>query len=389
MKIFLVGGAVRDHVMGIECKDRDYVVVGSSPEEMLALGYSQVGADFPVFLHPETNEEYALARTERKSGRGYHGFVVDFSKEVTLEDDLERRDLTMNSMAMDLITGDIIDPFNGLDDIKNKVIRHTSEAFAEDPVRVLRTARFAARYNFTIHDDTLSFMKDLVDAGELNELTKERVWKEFEKGLMEKTPSVMIRVLRTIGADKALMMYTPVQYFPDEAFDHWMKVLDFSASLNSSLTDRFTLICGSPHKEFLLEWKIPNEQADICMLVDLIMPDLITYNKMDSVDKVKMFQKVDYYRRPERFIKILSAASFLALAAGYGGPNGIGEEFSSIMICNDAMITANIDAESIAKAISDKSLIKFAINTARVKALDSYNLDQSLKLLTKSTAYKS
>jgi hypothetical protein len=198
-KVYLVGGAVRDHLLGIESRDRDYVVVGSTPEKMLAAGFSQVGASFPVFLHPETGEEYALARTERKTGFGYHGFETFYDPTVTLEDDLARRDLTINSMAMDE-DGKIIDPFNGQRDLKNRVLRHTSQAFSEDPLRVLRLARFAARYVFSVAQETQYLARQIVTAGELNHLPRERIWTELLKGFNESDPSLMLCVLREVGA---------------------------------------------------------------------------------------------------------------------------------------------------------------------------------------------
>lgn len=209
MKIYLVGGAVRDYYLKSTSADYDYVVVGSSPEEMLAMGFKQVGAAFPVFLHPITQEEYALARIERKTGDGYHGFKAYFGPEVTLEEDLARRDLTMNAMALPLETGSgvilfdnkyIIDPFNGRRDLDRKVLCHVSEAFAEDPLRVLRVARFAAKFNFSVHQDTLDLMMKLVRAGEIEHLTKERVWKEISRGLLERYPHCMFLTLHEVGA---------------------------------------------------------------------------------------------------------------------------------------------------------------------------------------------
>lgn len=185
MQTYLVGGAVRDHLLGVESKDRDYVVVGSSPEELLSLGYKQVGSNFPVFLHPETGDEYALARREKKSGSGYNGFQVEFGKDVTLEEDLSRRDLTINAMAM-MDDGTIVDPFGGQKDLAEGILRHVSEAFAEDPLRVLRVARFVARYGFRVDLDTFMLCFDLVESGELQHLTPERVWKEFSRMLEEK-----------------------------------------------------------------------------------------------------------------------------------------------------------------------------------------------------------
>ncbi len=203
MKTYLVGGAVRDTLLGLEPKDKDYVVVGATEEdvkEMISQGYQRVGADFPVFLHPQTGDEYALARVERKVGEGYNGFEAFTSPDLTLEDDLRRRDLTINAMAMDLETGEILDFFGGKYDLENGNIRHVSKAFAEDPLRVLRAARFAARYNFTIDPDTMLLMKQLVDAGELLHLSRERVWVEIEKMLSEKNAHIGILALLEVGA---------------------------------------------------------------------------------------------------------------------------------------------------------------------------------------------
>lgn len=203
MKTYLVGGAVRDILLGMEPKDRDYVIVGATPEEvedMLASGYQRVGADFPVFLHPDTGDEYALARIERKVGAGYNGFQAFTSPDLTLKDDLLRRDLTINAMALDPLTGEIFDFFGGQEDLRNGVIRHVSKAFAEDPLRVLRAGRFAARYNFKISPDTKELMKQLVDSGELDHLTRERVWVEIEKMLGEVGAHAGIQALLEVGA---------------------------------------------------------------------------------------------------------------------------------------------------------------------------------------------
>jgi len=194
VKTYVVGGAVRDELLGLPLKDRDHVVVGATPEEMVRLGFKPVGRDFPVFLHPETHEEYALARTERKSGRGYKGFTVHAAPEVTLEDDLKRRDLTINAMAK-AEDGTLIDPFGGRRDLKEGVLRHVSEAFAEDPVRILRVARFAARFGFRVADETMQLMKEMVKSGEAGSLVPERVWQEFSRGLMEGNSALMLAVL--------------------------------------------------------------------------------------------------------------------------------------------------------------------------------------------------
>jgi len=205
MKTYAVGGSVRDGLLGRPVKDRDFVVVGATADEMLAEGFQQVGAEFPVFLHPVTGDEFALARQERKVGSGYHGFETHFEPDVTLEDDLIRRDLTINAMARDEETGELFDPFNGQQDLRDGVLRHVSEAFAEDPVRVLRVARFRARYGFTIAKETMELMKRLVDAGELDHLTPERVWAETEKALMEDRPSLFFHTLMECGATDVLM----------------------------------------------------------------------------------------------------------------------------------------------------------------------------------------
>src|SRR3989344_3610887 len=199
MKIYLVGGAVRDKLLGLPVKDRDYVVVGATPEQMTAQGFKPVGADFPVFLHPQTKEEYALARTERKSGRGYKGFTVYAAPDVTLEDDLKRRDLTIHAMAEDE-SGKLVDPFHGAADLRAGILRHVSPAFGEDPVRILRAARFAARFGFAIAPETLQMMRDMVSSGEVDALVAERVWQELARGLMEKKPSRFFETLRSCGA---------------------------------------------------------------------------------------------------------------------------------------------------------------------------------------------
>ena len=206
MQVYLVGGAVRDQLLGHPYHEKDYVVVGATPEQLLAQGYQPVGKDFPVFLHPETKDEYALARTERKSGQGYHGFEFYTDISVTLEDDLIRRDLTINAIAMD-DNGKIYDPYHGHEDLNNKILRHVSDAFAEDPLRVLRVARFAARYHqygFTIAEETLALMQQLANSGELKALTPERVWKETSRALMERDADVYFETLRQCGALKFL-----------------------------------------------------------------------------------------------------------------------------------------------------------------------------------------
>lgn len=249
MKVYQVGGCVRDLLMGLDPKDIDYVVVGSSEDELSSLGYEQVGKDFPVFLHPKTGYEYALARKERKTGSGYNGFSVE-TDNVTLEDDLFRRDLTINAMAMDE-NGVIIDPYGGQNDLKNKILKHVSKHFGEDPVRILRIARFSARYNFSIHSETLSMMKEMVDNGEFDSLTGERVWKEFEKVLTEKHLFNFFDNLEKIGALQKVPGFSSIQ---DVKYFEIIQEKSSNKFL-SSLIHTFSQMS----KKDLLSWKMPAE----------------------------------------------------------------------------------------------------------------------------------
>lgn len=247
-QVYLVGGAVRDKLLNIQSKDNDYVVIGETPETMEALGFLPIGSDFPVYLHPNTKEEYALGRTERKSGKGYTGFVVDASPNVTLEEDLARRDLTINSMALDE-NGTIIDPFNGQADLKNKILRHTTQAFVEDPVRVLRIARFLARYgsDWSIHPSTTALMHELKNKGELEHLVPERVWLETEKALGEKHPELYFQALDGLGifpeVEQMKNTPQPANHHPEgDVFVHTMLVLRRAADLGFNLETRFAAL---------------------------------------------------------------------------------------------------------------------------------------------------
>lgn len=254
MKTFLVGGAVRDEQLNLPVKDRDWVVVGARPQDLQDLGYQQVGADFPVFLHPDSKEEYALARTERKSGHGYTGFEVRFSPDVTLEDDLLRRDLTINAMAK-ADNGDIIDPFGGLQDLADRQLRHVSPAFREDPLRVLRVARFAARFahlGFRVADDTQTLMREMVDSGELEYLVPERVWQEMARALLEPDPDVFFAVLRQCGAlqvvfpelDALFGVPQTMRWHPEvDTGIHTLKSLRIATELSNELDVRFAVLC--------------------------------------------------------------------------------------------------------------------------------------------------
>lgn len=266
MKSYLVGGAVRDGLLGLPIKDRDWVVVGATPQQMLDAGYQQVGRDFPVFLHPDSHEEYALARTERKSGSGYTGFTCYAAPDVTLEQDLLRRDLTVNAMAQDA-DGSLIDPYGGRHDLQQRILRHVSPAFGEDPLRVLRVARFAARYahlSFRIADETLALMREMTDAGELAHLTPERVWKETESALGTRNPQVFFQTLRDCGALKVLFpeidvlfgVPAPAKWHPEiDTGVHTLMTLTMAAMLSPELDVRFATLChdlgkGLTPKEF-------------------------------------------------------------------------------------------------------------------------------------------
>ena len=250
MKIYAVGGSVRDELLGLAVTDRDYVVVGATPEQMVELGYRPVGKDFPVFLHPATHEEYALARTERKTARGYHGFEFHTAPEVTLEQDLARRDVTINAIARDE-TGNLVDPFGGVADLKARVLRHVGKAFVEDPVRILRVARFAARLSFAIAPETLELMQRMVTSGEADALVAERVWQELARGLMEKQPSRMLQVLRDCGAlarilpelDALFGVPQPAEHHPEvDTGAHMLLVLDYAAAQGFPLEVRFAAL---------------------------------------------------------------------------------------------------------------------------------------------------
>ena len=286
----LVGGAVRDHLLGIESKDRDYVVVGSSPEEMLAQGFTQVGASFPVFLHPVTGDEYALARTERKTGPGYHGFDTVYDSSVTLEDDLERRDLTINSMAM-TDNLQIIDPFQGIEDLAAGILRHTSEAFADDPLRVLRLARFAARYSFRVAPETMALAQKLVHSGELGSLPQERIWTELYKGFSEKDPALMLKVLKEAGAMdiSPLLDYFGTEFDIDAA---WVPMrLVEAIKTNCNKTDAKVMIAMShivtvSSATVTVLMKVPNHIRDAIRLENSLTKVLMTDLTTESVNEM-------------------------------------------------------------------------------------------------------
>lgn len=309
-KIYLVGGSVRDRLLHLPVVDHDWVVVGATPNELLALGYQQVGKDFPVFLHPITKEEYALARTERKSGKGYTGFICDFSKDITLEQDLIRRDLTINAIAMDE-DGNLVDPYHGLDDIKLKLLRHVSPAFREDPLRVLRVARFAARYyhlGFRIASETQKLMEEMVLAGEINTLTPERVWKETEKALASADPQVYFQVLKQCGALTIL--------FPSLTLSNTVAyALKKSTLLTDDLTVRFAVLFGELETEaekLCSQIKAPNQYTKLAIMVQKYRLKVENVTQLTADQIIDLFNRIDVWRNPHHLNQLIIASQSYA-----------------------------------------------------------------------------
>ena len=309
MQTYLVGGAVRDQLLGLKVKDRDWVVVGATPEQMKARGFKQVGADFPVFLHPKTGEEYALARTERKQGRGYHGFSVYSAPDVTLEEDLKRRDLTINAMAQ-TEDGQLVDPFNGHTDLQHKTLRHVSEAFAEDPLRILRTARFAARLHplgFSICSETMALMRQMIADGELEHLVPERVWQEIQRALHENAPTVFFEVLRELGA---LAVLIP-ELEGATVFRAGVKALACIHHQQGNTAQRFAALLGAVPEELAITrakaMKSPNDCRDMSRLVCRFMAELSRHpaDSLSAEDTLELLDAADLWRRSERFDALL------------------------------------------------------------------------------------
>lgn len=340
MKIYLVGGAVRDDLLGLPLKDRDYLVVGATPEQLLAQGYQSVGKDFPVFLHPKTKQEYALARTERKQGQGYTGFACYFAPDVTLEQDLQRRDLTINAMARDETTGELFDPYSGQADLQAKTLRHVSPAFVEDPLRVLRVARFYARFfplGFTVANDTKQLMRALVQQGEMQHLTAERVWQETSRALLEQTPAAYFELLHEVGAlavlmpqlDKLWGIPNPPKWHPEiDTGVHAMLVLQQAAQLSERLDVRFAALChdfgkgatpaehwpshhghetlGLPLIEMMCQQlRIPNDCKELALIASEYHQLVHKALELRPVTVQKLFDGIDLWRRPERLELLL------------------------------------------------------------------------------------
>ncbi len=402
MKTYLVGGAVRDALMGFAGSDRDWVVVGGTPEALVAQGYQPVGRDFPVFLHPETHEEYALARTERKTARGYHGFAVHAASDVTLEEDLARRDLTINAIAQDE-HGQRTDPYGGERDIAAKVLRHVTEAFREDPVRILRLARFAARFpDFTVASETMTLMREMVAEGEVDALVSERVWQELSRGLMGAQPSRMLQVLRECGAlqrllpevDKLYGVPQRAEYHPEiDTGIHLEMVLDASARINAPLEVRFACLChdlgkGTTPADVLprhigheqrsekltralcTRWRVPVECKELAELVAREHGNIHQSLGFGAEAVLRLLVRCDALRRPERFLLALQACE--CDARGRLGKEdeayAQGPRLALLLKAAQSVDSAAVSAQALAEGLTGPA-VGARIDAARLKAI--------------------
>lgn len=402
MQIYLVGGAVRDQLLNREVHEQDWVVVGATPQQMLEQGYRQVGKDFPVFLHPKSNEEYALARTERKTAPGYHGFSVHAAPDVTLEQDLLRRDLTVNAIAKHS-DGSLIDPFNGQQDIQDRVLRHVSPAFAEDPVRILRLARFAARFaylNFTVADETMALMRQMVEAGEVDALVSERVWAELNKALGEESPYRFFEVLRECGAlarlfpeiDALYGVPQPEQHHPEiDTGVHTMLVLQQAVKLSTDKSVRFAALVhdlgkgttnpdewpkhhaheqrGVPLVKALCErFRVPNEHKELALMVTRYHGKYHRAEEMRSATIYRLLEDCDALRRPERFALFLLACE----ADSRGRPGFEALHYPQVEILTNALHAAqSVTAQPfVAQGLKGQE-IKIAMEQARISAIEA------------------
>ncbi|WP_421712625.1 CCA tRNA nucleotidyltransferase [Alteromonas abrolhosensis] len=391
MQVYLVGGAVRDALLNRKVVERDYVVVGATPEEMLSQGFTQVGKDFPVFLHPKTQEEYALARTERKSGKGYTGFVCDASSSVTLEEDLLRRDLTVNAIAQDNF-GKLIDPYGGKKDLENRVLRHVSEAFSEDPLRVFRVARFATRYaylGFTIATETMALMQSMAESGELSTLSAERVWQETKRSLLEKTPHVFFTVLNQ--AHGLNDWFTELESNLDTALATLKTAVDLEKAENESLVKdtgsetplpdssnsetarlitRFTALLShlgeEDAKHLCSRLKVQNQVSEIVILA-CKFKDFLLSMQNSPADLLALFNGCDAWRREERFTLLLSAF------APYAHSKGVDWQEQQKRIENALAAAKQVNVQDIIATGVKGPEIKDALNQAKLSAIASIN----------------
>lgn len=376
MQIYLVGGAVRDALLGRKVTERDYVVVGATEQQMLAKGYTQVGKDFPVFLHPKTSEEYALARTERKKGTGYTGFECNTSTSVTLEEDLKRRDLTVNAIAQ-AADGTLIDPYNGQQDLQNRLLRHVSVAFSEDPLRVFRVARFAARYaylGFSIADETLALMNKVANSGELNALSGERVWQETKRSLLENNPEVFFKTLKAVNG---LQPWFCELNASETKYQAAIQALIKASEKNiiptiqpqDLLTIRFSCLCAGLAQQEVADLcarlKVPNAITDIAMMVTKHKDVLLSSQAFNASTLLNTLNDTDAFRRPERFNLMLSALTPITNAS-------VAEWSGAVKTIKQALDTANtVNVQDIIKRGCKGPEIRNALNQARLEQIAS------------------
>jgi len=402
MKTYLVGGAVRDTLLGRPHTERDYVVVGARPDDLLALGYRPVGKDFPVFLHPQSGDQYALARTERKTGAGYYGFATRFSPDVTLEEDLARRDLTINAMAQPIDGGDVVDPYGGRRDLDARILRHVSPAFVEDPLRVLRVARFAARFaplGFTIAPETTALMSDIVRSGEMQALVAERVWVETERALGEAQPTVYLEVLRECGAlaalfpeiDRLFGVPQPEKWHPEiDTGIHTLQVLDVACELATETTVRFAALVHDLGKgvtppdqwpshigheqagvrvvgQMCERLKVPTEHRELGQLASREHQRIHRAHELRDATVLEVLEATDAFRRPDRFEKLLLVCE--ADARGRG-PELRARPYGQAQVMRDcyrAAAAVKLDADVMGQLAGPA--IALALRTARIEAI--------------------
>ncbi|WP_298441481.1 multifunctional CCA addition/repair protein [uncultured Ferrimonas sp.] len=405
MKIYLVGGAVRDRLLGLTVKDRDHLVVGASVEQMLALGYSQVGKSFPVFLHPRSKQEYALARTERKTGMGYGGFDFDAAPTVSLEEDLLRRDLTINAIAED-DQGQLTDPYGGQRDLDARLLRHVSPAFAEDPLRVLRVARFAARLHhlgFTVAAETLALMSELSASGELQHLSAERVWQETERALSEPDPQVYFQLLQQCGAltvllpelAKLVAVPQPSQWHGGlDAFEHTMLALQLAAKQGLATSVRFAVLCHdlgkgvtpadqwprhighehagiAPLTQLCARLKLPNDWRDLALLVCQYHLNVHRALELKPATLLKLFEQTDAWRKPDRFSSMLQGCRLDA----QGRPEQAEQAYPSEAYLLEALRCANqVAVKEVVAAGFTGAKIRDELAQRRLQALSQFKL---------------
>ena len=397
MQVFMVGGAVRDALLGLPVQDRDWVIVGGTPEAVTALGFTPVGKDFPVFLHPDTREEYALARTERKTARGYRGFIIYTSPDITLEEDLARRDLTINAIAVSesALAADgsfepalVRDPFNGVADLRARVLRHVTLAFCEDPVRILRVARLSARFSdFSIHPQTQALMCDMVQQGEADHLVPERVWQELSRGLMERHPSRMLDVLHRCGALARILPELRAQDMSD-AWEHLKRVVDTAALWNLPLAVRFACLThtlgqrpqpdatGEPNaitnprllKALCERIRVPVECRELAEVVAREHAHLQSSGALEAAEVVRLLERCDALRKPERFAWVLQACACVQHpplpVAHYPQAQRLSHALNVVL----DLPTQTVAETAMAQGLSGKE-VGDLIHVARVKAL--------------------